>query len=48
MKCPFCPNRPNMVKKNKGRDNWWECPQCHKVIGKKKQKEEETAPTEEE
>ena len=35
MKCPFCDNRPNMVKRTRDHDNWWECPQCHKTIGKK-------------
>lgn len=40
MKCPYCPNRPNMVKKTEGHDNWWECPECHRTVGKKETKEE--------
>ncbi len=35
MKCPYCSKRPNMIRKTIGRDNWWECPECHKTIGKK-------------
>ena len=43
MKCPYCENKPNMVKKTEGHDNWWECPQCRRTVGKKEEpKEEET------
>jgi len=41
MKCPYCANKPNMKKITKGHDNWWECPQCHKTIGKKEEASEE-------
>lgn len=42
MKCIYCAKRPNMVKKTDGNHNWWwECPICHKTVGKKEEKPEE-------
>ena len=40
MKCPYCQDRPNMVKKHENHDYWWECPVCRKTVGKKETKEE--------
>jgi len=39
MKCPNCADKPNMVDKYDGSIHWWECPKCHRTVGKPKQDE---------
>ncbi|MBQ6125691.1 MAG: hypothetical protein IJI77_01525 [Erysipelotrichaceae bacterium] len=41
MKCIYCAKKPNMIKKTDGKHNWWwECPVCHRTVGKKEEEEE--------
>lgn len=28
-----------MIKITDGHDNWWECPKCHRTVGKKEETE---------
>ena len=41
MKCPYCPSKPTMIDKYEGHNHWWECPKCHRTIGKPEEKQEE-------
>ena len=41
MKCIYCDKKPTMIKQTDGKHNfWWECPNCHRTIGKKEETEE--------
>lgn len=40
MKCT-CPKHPVMIEKSDEHNNhWWECPVCHREVGKPKDEEE--------